>query len=132
MHWAIWDCMFRIQLAFEGTIANFPNRLFATILRRLVVFPLGALRGAVRQARHEVASLLIAPSPTRDRLTSDVFLPTDLEEPVAALEAALAATIESEPIEAKIRQAVKSGQFLPGLLVGGGVDALYVRALKAG
>ena len=41
MHWAIWDCMFRIQLAFEGTIANFPNRLFATILRRLVVFPLG-------------------------------------------------------------------------------------------
>src|SRR5690606_6747812 len=41
MHWAIWDCMFRIQLAFEGVIANFPNRLAAAVLRRCVVFPLG-------------------------------------------------------------------------------------------
>jgi hypothetical protein len=41
MHWAIWDCMFKAQNAFEGVIANFPNRLFATLLRRIVVFPLG-------------------------------------------------------------------------------------------
>jgi acyl-CoA dehydrogenase len=40
MHWAIWDCMF-IQQAFEGVIANFPNKLFAFVLRRVVVFPLG-------------------------------------------------------------------------------------------
>ena len=133
MHWAIWDCMFRIQSAFEGTIANFPNRIFATILRRIVIFPLGRPY-VVPSDRlgHEVASLLISPSPTRDRLTADVFLPTDLEEPVAALEAALAATIECEPIEARIRKALKGGQFKPGLLVGGGVDALHVRALEAG
>ena len=37
MHWAIWDCMYKIQIAFEGVIDNFPNRLFATLLRRVAV-----------------------------------------------------------------------------------------------
>ena len=133
MHWAIWDCMFKIQIAFEGVIANFPNRVFATLLRRVVVFPLGRPYFVPSDALgHEVASLLISPSPTRDRLTSDVYLPTDLEEPVAALEAALAATIEAEPIEAKVRKAIRAGSFKPGLLVGGGVDAVYDAALAAG
>lgn len=133
MHWAIWDCMFKIQIAFEGVIANFPNRVFATLLRRVVVFPLGRPYFVPSDALgHEVASLLISPSPTRDRLTSDVYLPTDLEEPVAALEAALAATIEAEPLEAKVRKAIRAGSFKPGLLVGGGVDAVYDAALAAG
>lgn len=133
MHWAIWDCMFKIQIAFEGVIDNFPSRLFATLLRRVVVFPLGRPYVVPSDALgHEVASLLISPSPTRDRLTSDVYLPTDLEEPVAALEAALAATIEAEPLEAKVRKAIRAGSFKPGLLVGGGVDAVYDAALAAG
>ena len=133
MQWAIWDCMFKIQLAFEGVIANFPSRLFATLLRRVVVFPLGRPYFVPSDdLGHRVASLLIAPSPTRDRLTSDVYLPTDVEEPVGALEAALLATIEAEPIEAKLRKALKSGSFKPGLIVGGGVDALYDVAFAAG
>ena len=41
-------------------------------------------------------------------------------------------TIEAEPVEAKVRRAIKSGQFKPGLLVGGGVDGLYDLALAAG
>ena len=133
MQWAIWDCMFKIQLAFEGVIANFPSRLFATLLRRVVVFPLGRPYFVPSDdLGHRVASLLIAPSPTRDRLTSDVYLPTDVDEPVGALEAALLATIEAEPIEAKLRKAIKAGSFKPGLIVGGGVDALYDVALAAG
>ena len=133
MQWAIWDCMFKIQLAFEGVIANFPSRLFATLLRRVVVFPLGRPYFVPSDdLGHRVASLLIAPSPTRDRLTSDVYLPTDVEEPVGALEAALLATIEAEPIEARLRKALKSGSFKPGLIVGGGVDALYDVAFAAG
>ncbi|MBC9072619.1 acyl-CoA dehydrogenase [Thauera sp. CAU 1555] len=133
MHWAIWDCMFRAQNAFEGVIANFPNRFFAMILRRLVVFPLGRPY-VVPSDRlgHEVARLLIEPSATRDRLTADVYLPTDVEEPVGALEAALAATIEAEPIEAKLKKAQKDGRFKPGLLVGGNVDEVWAKAREAG
>ncbi|MBR0567930.1 acyl-CoA dehydrogenase [Azoarcus sp. L1K30] len=133
MHWAIWDCMFRAQNAFEGVIANFPNRLVAMLLRRLVVFPLGRPY-VVPSDRlgHEVAKLLIEPSASRDRLTADVYLPTDLDEPVAALEAALLATVEAEPIEAKVKQAMRAGSFEPGLLVGGGVDALWKKAHETG
>ena len=133
MHWAIWDCMFKAQNAFEGVIANFPNTLFATLLRRVVVFPLGRPY-VVPSDRlgHEVAKLLIEPSATRDRLTSDVYLPDDVEEPAGALEAALLATIVAEPVEAKVKQAQKQGRFDPGLLVGGGVDALWQRAFDAG
>ena len=133
MHWAIWDCMFRIQLAFEGVIANFPNKLFALVLRHLVVFPLGRPYVVPSDSLgHKVAALLIAPSATRDRLTSDVYLPTDIEEPVAALEAALLATIAAEPIESSVKQAQRSGAFMPGLMTSGDVDELWRRARDAG
>jgi acyl-CoA dehydrogenase len=132
MHWAIWDCMFRAQNAFEGVIANFPNKLLATVLRRLV-FPLGRPYVVPSDALgHEVARLLIAPSATRDRLTADLHLPDDLEEPLGALEAALVATIAAEPVEAKLRDAQKAGHFDAGLIVGGGVDAIWGRARDAG
>ncbi len=133
LHWALWDCMFKAQNAFEGVIANFPNRLFATLLRRIVVFPLGRPYFVPSdELGHEVASLLITPSATRDRLTADVYLPDDVEEPVGAIEAALAATVAAEPLEAKVRHAIRDGRFKPGLLVGGGVDALYDVAFTAG
>ena len=133
MHWAIWDCMFRIQLAFEGVIANFPNKLFAFLLRRLVVFPLGRPYVVPSdKLGHQVAALLIEPSATRDRLTADVYLPEDIEEPVGALEAALAATIAAEPVEAKLRQLQRDGRFAPGLMTGGDVDEVWRRAREAG
>jgi len=133
MHWAIWDCMFRAQNAFEGVIANFPHKFFATVLRRLVVFPLGRPYVVPSDALgHEVAKLLIAPSPTRDRLTADVYLPHDLDEPLGALEAALVAMIDAEPVETKLKAALKDGRFDPGVIVGGGVDAIWRRARDAG
>jgi acyl-CoA dehydrogenase len=132
MHWVIWDCMFKAQNAFEGTIANFPNRLFAALLRRIVIFPLGRPYVVPSdELGHEVAKLLLEPSATRDRLTSDVYLPTGLDEPLGALEAALVATIACEPIEAKIREAIKLGRFKPGLMLGAGVDALFTQARDA-
>ncbi|NMG48775.1 acyl-CoA dehydrogenase, partial [Azoarcus communis] len=133
MHWAIWDCMFRAQNAFEGVIANFPNRFFAMVLRRLVVFPLGRPY-VVPSDRlgHDVARLLIEPSATRDRLTADVHLPTDVEEPLGALEAALLATVAAEPIEAKVKQAQRAGRFQFVAAADGGVDALWRQAFEAG
>jgi len=35
---AIWDAMYRAQEAFEGVIANYPNRFFAYWLHK-VIFP---------------------------------------------------------------------------------------------
>jgi len=109
MHWAIWDAMFKAQNALEGVISNFPNRIIAAIMWR-TVFPLGR-QYVVPSDRcgHEVARLLIEPSATRDRLTAGVYLPKSESDVIGAIEAAVEATLAAEPIEARIRDAQKSG-----------------------
>jgi acyl-CoA dehydrogenase len=110
MHWAIWDAMFKAQNAIEGVISNFPNRFIAAILR-LLVFPLGRPYAVPSdQLGHTVAKLLIEPSATRDRLTAGMFISSSEDNPVGAIELALAATLAAEPIESKIKDAVKAGR----------------------
>src|ERR1022692_2503027 len=110
MHWAIWDAMFKAQNAIEGVISNFPNRFIAAVLRQRV-FPLGRPYVVPSdQLGHTVATLLIEPSATRDRLTAGMFISSSEENPVGAIELALAATLAAEPIEAKIKDAVKAGR----------------------
>jgi acyl-CoA dehydrogenase len=109
LDWAIWDAMFKAQNAFEGVISNYPNRFFAWLLSRLI-FPIGRPYVVPSdKLGHEVATLLIAPSPTRDRLTADMYLPKEASDPVGCLEYALEAAIAAEAIEAKLRSAEKSG-----------------------
>ena len=111
MHWAIWDAMYKTQQAFEGVIANYPNRFFAFWLRR-VIFPFGHPYVVPSdKVGHQVARILISQGPARERLTADCFVPATADEPVGAIEQALAATIEAEPIEAKIREAQRAGKF---------------------
>ncbi|MDD3379926.1 MAG: acyl-CoA dehydrogenase [Rugosibacter sp.] len=114
MHWAIWDAMFRAQQAFEGVLANFPNKPAAWLLAR-IIFPLG--RPYVVPADelgHDVAKCLITPSATRDRLTDGMYLPQNeaeaSDDAVGLVELALAATLAAEPAETKLRAAVKAGK----------------------
>jgi acyl-CoA dehydrogenase len=132
LHWAMWDAMFKAQSAFEGVLSNFPNRFMAMVLRR-IVFPLGRPYVVPSdELGHQVAKLLIEPSATRDRLTEGVFLSRSPDNPVAQVEVALAATIASEPVEAKIRAALKHRRLDGKLAPGAGVDALVARAREAG
>ncbi len=110
-HWAIWDSMYQAQQAFDGVIANFPNRFVGAFLHRSI-FPWGHPYVVPADALgHQVAEALIGPSATRDRLTAECYLPATENEPVGAIELALQATLDAEPIEAKIRAAEKAGRF---------------------
>jgi len=110
-HWAIWDSMYKAQEAFDGVIANFPNRFIGAFLHRSI-FPWGHPYVVPSDdLGHQVAKLLIQPSAARDRLTAECFLPMTEKEPVGAIELALIATLEAEAIEAKIREAEKAGRF---------------------
>ncbi|MEP7330335.1 MAG: DUF1974 domain-containing protein, partial [Betaproteobacteria bacterium] len=132
MHWAIWDAMFKIQSAFEGVISNFPNRVIATLLRR-TVFPLG--RPYVipsDKVGHDVARLLIGPSATRDRLTGGMFLGTDEDDPVHLIERALDATMLTEPIEAKLKAAIREKKVDGVVPAGSGIEILAMRGVEAG
>jgi acyl-CoA dehydrogenase len=108
-HWSIQDALFKLQEAFDGVLDNFPNRFVAWSMARLI-FPWGRTQTQPSDILgQDVARLLINPGATRDRLTSGCHLPATADEPVGAIEQALAATLEAEPIDAKIRELEKRG-----------------------
>ena len=125
LRWALYDCSFKIQVAMDGIIANFPNRFVAFVLRRLV-FPRGlTLIQATDKMGHEVADLLIQPSAARSRLIAGIYLPKNENDVIGKLEAAMHAVITVEPIEAKVKAAKKSGR-----LTTRGVDAQWEEAMR--
>jgi acyl-CoA dehydrogenase len=107
VNWAIWDCMFKAQEAFEGVLANYPNRFVAWVCK-WIIFPHGRpYTVPPDRIGHEVVKLFTEPSASRDRLTAGMFLTTDESDPLGCLEAALIETLRTEPIEAKMRAAMK-------------------------
>ena len=109
--WAMHDAIHRIQVALDGVLRNFPIRPVAWVLRALV-FPLG-LREAAPGDRsgHKVASLLMAPSETRDRLVRGVFYGSGANHWTGYLDRALPKVIAAEPVERKLAKAARAGAF---------------------
>ncbi len=108
--WAMYDSSFKLQVAMDGVLANFPNRPVAWLMRRLA-FP----KGLTLTAPHDkwnvrVARLLTEPSATRDRLTAGMYLPRKEDDVIGRLEFAMEAVIKAEPVEAKLRAAQKDGR----------------------
>jgi acyl-CoA dehydrogenase len=132
MHWAMWDAMFKAQTAIEGVISNFPNRLVAAVMRR-VVFPLGRPYVVPSdKLGQEVARILILPSAARDRLTAGMYISRAPDNPLALIERALVASVAAEPIEAKLRSAARDGRIDAKLPPGAGIEVLAARAEAAG
>ena len=130
LNWAVWDAMYKAQEAFDGVIANFPNRFIGAFLHRSI-FPWGHPYVVPSDdLGHKVAKLLIEPSEARDRLTAECFLPLTESEPAGAIELALVATIEAEAIDAKIRDAEKAGRFANNPLAN--VRDIAVAAVECG
>ena len=113
LEYSVQDVLYQAQQALGAIIANFPSRLAALKLRA-VLFPLGR-RFAPPSDRlnHQCAQLLLAPGEARDRLTAGMYLARAEADPTARLEAALLAAIACDPIERKLRDAVKRGAIAP-------------------
>ena len=131
VNWAMADALYRMQTAFDGVLSNYPSSFVAWGLR-LVVFPLGMrFDPPSDHVGHQIAQALITPSAQRDRLTAGMHIPADAAEPIAVLEAALAATVKAEAIEAKIRTAQKAGHLkaaTPAALVEAALAAGLINA----
>ena len=107
--WAMYDSFFKLQVAIDGVLDNFPNRFIAAWLR-VLVFPKGlTLNAPFDKVGSKVASILLTPGAARDRLTVGAYIPNDENDVVGRLEFAMAATIKADPIEARMRKAVKDG-----------------------
>ena len=131
MHWAIRDAMFKAQTAIDGVLENFPSPMLGALMRR-VVFPLGRPYVVPSDALgHDVASCLIEPGATRDRLTAGMFIGA-ADEPVGLLERALAVTVMAEPVERRLADAMRSGTLAARGTPGEGASELAARAVSAG
>jgi acyl-CoA dehydrogenase len=108
--WSMWDSFFRIQVAMEGVVSNFPNKWVGGWLR-MFVFP----KGLTLDAPHDrlgskVAAILITPGAARDRLTAGAYLPKREDDVIGRLDYAMEAVIKADPIEARMRKAQKEGK----------------------
>ena len=107
LHWSLQDALHRIQVALDGVLQNFPSR-FAALILRVLIFPVGrCLAPPSDELGHQVSALLMQPGAARDRLTAGMYLPTNENDAVGALEAALHSTLQCEPLQSKVDAALK-------------------------
>jgi len=97
--WAVGDSLFQIQTSVKKILENFPSPLLGRLLK-LIVLPFGQrYRAPADSTDHQVASLLLEPSASRDRLINGTFVSKSSDDPVALLHAALDRVTEAERIE---------------------------------
>ncbi|PHP67206.1 acyl-CoA dehydrogenase [Zhengella mangrovi] len=103
VHWAAEDSFARISSSLDAVLANLPNRAAAGFLR-FVTLPGGSHRGPSDDLTRRCAELLLAPSPTRDRLTAGVRAVRG-EGALKMLEDAFAMVVDTDPTRSKLRRA---------------------------
>ena len=72
-----------------------------------------SFRPPLDSRNHECAKMLLEPGAARDRLTEGIYTPKSEADPTGALEAAFLAAIACEPVDEKLRKAVKKGKLNP-------------------
>ncbi|NNF52116.1 MAG: acyl-CoA dehydrogenase [Gammaproteobacteria bacterium] len=107
VEYACRDLMYRCQDTMHELLRNFPNRVVALFLRGLV-FPIGrTYRAPSDQKRHKVAALVLSPTETRERLVNGIYRERQPGNPIGLLDKALEMAVDVEPIEKRIRRAIK-------------------------
>jgi len=101
-------------------LSNFPIKWMATLLR-YTIFPLGmSFRPPLDARNRDSAQIVLAPGAARDRLTAGMYVPKGETDATGILEAAFLATVACEPIDEKLRKALKKGKMTarPGVDLG--------------
>jgi acyl-CoA dehydrogenase len=106
--WAFHESVWRMQMALDGVIRNFPVRPVAWLVHTLV-FPFGRreVPPSDRLGRR-VAALITAPNAARDALVRGMYLTPNANNPVGRMHALLPDVIAAEPVERKFLKAVKA------------------------
>jgi acyl-CoA dehydrogenase len=113
LHWSVRDALWQAQQAIDSIYTNFPVQWLRGWLR-FAVFPLGTpFRPPKDRHNHRSAKIVLEPGAARDRLTAGMYVSKVESDPTGVLEAAFLATVACEPIEKKLREAVKDGAIIP-------------------
>jgi acyl-CoA dehydrogenase len=101
--------LYRFQQALAGTIENFPN-WFVRMKLGAIVFPFGRpYRPASDRLGHQVVALALEPGEVRDRLTREIYISRDVNDPTGLLEVTLEKVVAAEAVERKLDRAIRAG-----------------------
>src|SRR5438270_2209059 len=126
VRWSVRDALYHAQQAIDQILSNFPQKWMATMLR-WIIFPLGMpWRPPLDSRNRECAQIALEPGNARDRLTAGMYVPKG-DDATGVLEQAFVACVACEPIETKLRKALKKGK----LVLAQGMD-LAAEALAKG
>ncbi|MEL6949002.1 MAG: acyl-CoA dehydrogenase [Pseudomonadota bacterium] len=109
VEWSVRTLMYDAQEQLHKFLQNFPNRPVAWLLRMLV-FPRGRTYSAPSdKIGRSIVDLMINPTDARERLCAQVYKEQIANNPAGMLQAALERAVVVEPLERKLRDAVKAG-----------------------
>jgi acyl-CoA dehydrogenase len=107
MHWAMQDCMFKLGIATEELLNNFPNKLLGKCLK-LVIMPFGKrFEKPSDSLDHAIAVILQTPGDARARLGKGQFMSREAGMLMGDLEQTLENVIACEPLFNKVCKAAK-------------------------
>lgn len=125
--WSVEYCLFKIQVAADDLLYNFPILWLGKVLRALI-FPWGtAYHKPKDQLTHQMVKSMLEPSELRDRLTRYCYIGND-NEPLRRLENAFIKVQSIDPIWKKFQTAVRHGT-LPFY---GSLESRMQMAVRAG
>jgi acyl-CoA dehydrogenase len=99
----------RFEEALRGAVENFPNPVVRALLR-VIVFPFGRHYYPARdELATRVVRLALEPGEVRDRLTRDIYISNDPDDPTGLLEVTLKKVVAAEEAEKKLERAIRAG-----------------------
>ena len=106
---AVTNGLYRYEEAMRGVVENFPNPAVRVFLR-VLVFPFGRHYYPAPDALgSRIVRLAIEPGEVRDRLTRDIYISENPDDPTGLLEAALKKVVAAEAAEKKVERAIRAG-----------------------
>ncbi|MFT5675929.1 MAG: acyl-CoA dehydrogenase [Paraglaciecola sp.] len=107
MHWAMQDSLYKLEIALEELLNNFPSTLLGKVLKA-VIMPFGkSYTRPSDKLDHKIATILQTPCTARTRLGQGQYFGRDDKGLLGDLEQTLENVIASEPIFDKICKAAK-------------------------
>ncbi len=109
LDYCVQNAFARFYGALRDAVDNFPVRTARPLLRFLV-FPLGnRFSMAGDELAKKIVAIALEPGEARDRLTRDIFVSHDENDPTGLLEVAMKKVIEADPADRKLERAVRQG-----------------------
>ncbi|MBD1864619.1 MULTISPECIES: acyl-CoA dehydrogenase [Trichocoleus] len=137
VHWSMQYAFAQIQLAFEGLFANLSIPILGPVLRGPILWwsrlnPIGTL--PTDELGGTLAQAVEIPEGVRDRLTTNIYVPSHPDEALGRLEQAFQLSIQAEAILKTIKAAIRDGKLPPAKpekLIDAALEAGVITAAEA-